>query len=88
MYFIITSQTSKLSLSCHYQNVVGPLLRLECCSGWLQALQKGWARKDGWWTALSVSVCVVELRAGNDKVECLWVRIRGRANKADILFGI
>lgn len=44
--------------------------------------------KMGGGVALSVSVCVVELRAGNDKVECLWVRIRGRANKADILFGI
>jgi len=31
---------------------------------------------------------VVELRAGDDKVESLWVRIRGRANKADILVGV
>ena len=31
---------------------------------------------------------VVELKAGNDKVESLWVRIRGRANKADILVGV
>ena len=31
---------------------------------------------------------VVELRAVNDKVETLWVRIRERANKADILEGV
>jgi len=39
--------------------------------------------------ALYVRECfdVVELGAGNDKVESLWVRIRGRANKADILVG-
>ena len=30
---------------------------------------------------------VVELGAWNDKVESLWVRIRGRANKTDILVG-
>lgn len=23
---------------------------------------------------------------GNDTVECLWVRIRGKANKADVMF--
>ena len=28
---------------------------------------------------------VFELGAGNDKIESLWVRIRGRDNKADIL---
>ena len=31
---------------------------------------------------------VVELRAENDKVESLWVRIRRKANKADILVGV
>ena len=30
---------------------------------------------------------VVELSAGDDKVESLWVSIRGRASKADILMG-
>jgi len=30
----------------------------------------------------------VELRAGNDKVEPLQVRSRGRANKVDILVGV
>lgn len=25
---------------------------------------------------------------GNDKIESLWVRLRGRANKADILVGL
>ena len=31
---------------------------------------------------------VVELRARNDKFESPWVRIRERANKADILVGV
>lgn len=30
---------------------------------------------------------VVELGAQNDKVESLWARIRGRANRTDILVG-
>ncbi|PKU47386.1 adaptin ear-binding coat-associated protein 1 [Limosa lapponica baueri] len=29
-----------------------------------------------------------ELIEGNSRVECLWVRIRGRANKADIVMGV
>ena len=37
-------------------------------------------------TALHARDCFdVELRAGNVEVESLWIRIRGRANKADIL---
>ena len=37
--------------------------------------------------ALYVRECfdVTELMAGDDKVESLWVKIRGRADKADIL---
>jgi len=31
---------------------------------------------------------VIELVAGDDKVESLWVRIRERASKADILMGV
>ena len=34
------------------------------------------------------SLDVGELEAGNDKVESLWVRIRGKANKASILVGV
>ncbi|KAJ7410343.1 hypothetical protein WISP_109099 [Willisornis vidua] len=30
----------------------------------------------------------VELEVINNKVECLWTRIRGKANKADILVGV
>ncbi|KAJ7419991.1 hypothetical protein BTVI_23322 [Pitangus sulphuratus] len=30
----------------------------------------------------------VELEVSDNKVECLWVRIRGKANKADILVGV
>ncbi|PKU32032.1 rna-directed dna polymerase from mobile element jockey-like [Limosa lapponica baueri] len=29
-----------------------------------------------------------ELNDGDNRVECLWVRIRGRANKADIMVGV
>jgi len=41
-----------------------------------------------------VTLCVrdcfdcIELDDCDDKVECLWVKIRGKANKADILLGI
>ncbi|KAK4829760.1 hypothetical protein QYF61_006484 [Mycteria americana] len=30
----------------------------------------------------------LELDDGDDRVECLWVRIRGKANKADIVVGV
>ncbi|KAJ7398449.1 Cyclin-H [Pitangus sulphuratus] len=30
----------------------------------------------------------VELEVSNNKVECLWIRIKGKANKADILVGV
>ena len=33
-------------------------------------------------------ISVVELNAGSDKVDSLWVRIRGKANKADNLVGV
>ena len=40
--------------------------------------------------ALYVKECfeVTELMTGDDKVESLWVKIRGRADKADILVGV
>ena len=40
--------------------------------------------------ALYVRECfdVTELMDGDDKVESLWVKIRGRADKADILVGV
>ena len=40
--------------------------------------------------ALYVKECfeVIELMTGDNKVESLWVKIRGRADKADILVGI
>ena len=39
--------------------------------------------------ALYVKECfeVIELMTGDNKVESLWVKIRGRADKADILVG-
>lgn len=41
----------------------------------------------GWPSTLG-SVDVLEFNAENDKVKSLWVRIRGKTNKADILMGI
>ncbi|KAK4831897.1 hypothetical protein QYF61_020044 [Mycteria americana] len=40
--------------------------------------------------ALYVRGCLdsLELNDGDDRVECLWVRIRGKANKADIVVGV
>ncbi|GAB0184095.1 hypothetical protein GRJ2_000874800 [Grus japonensis] len=40
--------------------------------------------------ALYVRECFecLELNDGDNRVECLWVRIRGKANKADIMVGV
>ncbi|KAK4830017.1 hypothetical protein QYF61_008280 [Mycteria americana] len=40
--------------------------------------------------ALYVRECLdsLELYDGDDRVECLWVRIRGKTNKADIVVGV
>ncbi|KAK4829954.1 hypothetical protein QYF61_008085 [Mycteria americana] len=40
--------------------------------------------------ALYVRECLdsLELDDRDDRVECLWVRIRGKANKADIVVGV
>ncbi|KAK4827614.1 LOW QUALITY PROTEIN: hypothetical protein QYF61_019539 [Mycteria americana] len=40
--------------------------------------------------ALYVRECLdsLEVNDGDDRVECLWVRIRGKANKADIVVGV
>ncbi|GAB0208010.1 hypothetical protein GRJ2_003266700 [Grus japonensis] len=51
-------------------------------------------RRDRQWrgsgVALYVKECFdcLELNDGDDRVECLWVRIRGKANKADIMVGV
>ena len=46
--------------------------------------------KKGGGVALYIKGCfdVGELEVGNDRVECLWVRIRGKACKGDILVGV
>ncbi|KAK4831120.1 hypothetical protein QYF61_015423 [Mycteria americana] len=46
--------------------------------------------KRGGGVALYVRECLdsLELDDGDDRVECLWVRIRGKANKADIVVGV
>ncbi|KAK4829261.1 hypothetical protein QYF61_002653 [Mycteria americana] len=40
--------------------------------------------------ALYVRECLdsLELDDGDDRVECLWIRIKGKANKADIVVGV
>ncbi|KAJ7413696.1 hypothetical protein BTVI_42796 [Pitangus sulphuratus] len=40
------------------------------------------------WLCILESVLTLELEVSNDKVECLWIKIRGKANKADILVGV
>jgi len=46
--------------------------------------------KRGGGVALYVRDCFdcIELNDFDDKVECLWVKMRGKANKADILLGV
>jgi len=46
--------------------------------------------KRGSGVALNVRDCFdcIELDDCDDKVECLWVKMRGKANKADILLGV
>lgn len=42
----------------------------------------------GWGLCTRVCFDGVELSAGNYEVESLWVRIKGKTNKADILLGV
>ncbi|KAJ7405034.1 mitochondrial fission process protein 1 [Pitangus sulphuratus] len=35
-----------------------------------------------------VALDSIGLEVSNNKVECLWIKIRGKANKADILMGV
>ena len=46
--------------------------------------------RKGGGVALYIKECfdVEELGVGNDIVECLWVRIRGKASRGDILAGV
>ena len=45
--------------------------------------------RKGGGVALYITECSpLELRAGNDKIEYLWVKIKGRANKAHIQVGV
>lgn len=47
-------------------------------------------RKESWWGPLYIrkSFDCTELKDSDEKVECLWVTIRGKAEKADILVGV
>ena len=40
------------------------------------------------WLSVRECFAVIELEAQNYQVESLWVRIRGRANKVDVLVGV
>lgn len=44
----------------------------------------------GCWIALYSGECFdcIELDDEDDKVECLWVKIRGKASRADITVGV
>jgi len=42
----------------------------------------------GWLCMSGTALTVIELDDCDDKVECLWVKKRGKANKADILLGV
>jgi len=46
--------------------------------------------KRGSGVAIYVGDCFscIEIDNCDDKVECLWVKMRGKANKADILLGV
>jgi len=46
--------------------------------------------KRGSEVALYVEYCFdcIELNNSDDKVECLWVKMKGKANKAEILLGV
>ncbi|KAJ7398468.1 hypothetical protein BTVI_124379 [Pitangus sulphuratus] len=46
--------------------------------------------KEGEAVALNLRECFdcLELKDSDDQVECLWVRISGKANKANILVGV
>ncbi|KAJ7425692.1 hypothetical protein WISP_22461 [Willisornis vidua] len=45
-------------------------------------------RQDGRGGGVALCLDSVELEANNDKIECLWIKISGKANKADILVGV
>ena len=58
---------------------------------WMATSSSGRTGKEGGvavWLYFSEYFDVIELMARDDKVESSWVRIRGRANKADILVGV
>ncbi|KAJ7423638.1 mitochondrial fission process protein 1 [Pitangus sulphuratus] len=40
------------------------------------------------WLCMLERLDFVELEVSNYKVECLWIKIRGKANKVDILVGV
>ena len=59
---------------------------------WMATNCSGRTGKEGgvvvWLSYVRECFDVTELMAGDDKVESLWVKIRGRADKADILVGV
>jgi len=51
---------------------------------------EGIGEERGGGVTLDVRDCFdcIQLNYCDDKVECLWVKMRGKANKADILLGV
>jgi len=51
---------------------------------------EGIGKEGGSGVALHVGECFdcLELDDGDERVECLWIRIKGKANEADIMVGI
>ena len=70
--------------------MVRQLTELEHCTGWPQALQKRQEREQRWRGSLYIREAfdAIGIEMNDDGVECLWVRIKGKADKADILLGI
>ena len=63
--------------------------QLECCDRWLLSYQKRQGREGG-----GVALCVkkewerMEINDGDERVESLWVRIKAKATKTDIIVGV
>lgn len=62
---------------------MGRVLGLECYDGRLQAFQEKQGRRDGG-VALYVMEGLECAALAEDMVESFWVRIKGKANKADV----
>lgn len=66
--------------------------RLEICDVWLKTLLMGRVYEGK--TDREVALCVrdsfswLDLNDGGNRVECLWLRIRVKANNVDVMVGV